>query len=52
MARSKLVVEGAAAAPIAALLAGLVDAKPRATVVCVVSGGNLDLERLRGQVWN
>ena len=52
MARCKLVVEGAAAAPLAALLHGLVDAEPGATVVCVLSGGNVDLERLRGQVWN
>jgi threonine dehydratase len=52
MARCKLVVEGAAAAPIAALLAGAVDAEPGAKVVCVVSGGNVDLERLRGHVLN
>jgi threonine dehydratase len=52
MARCKLVVEGAAAAPIAALLAGLVETKPGETVVCVVSGGNVDLERLRGEVLN
>jgi threonine dehydratase len=52
MARCKLVVEGAAAAPIAALLAGTVDANAGETVVCVISGGNVDLERLRGQVLN
>ena len=52
MSRCKLVVEGAAAAPVAALLDGLVDAEPGATVVCVISGGNVDLERLRGQIWN
>ena len=52
MSRCKLVVEGAAAAPVAALLAGLVEAPPGAKVVCVLSGGNVDLERLRGQVWN
>jgi len=52
MSRCKLVVEGAAAAPVAALLDGLVDAEPGATVVCVISGGNVDLERMRGQVWN
>ncbi len=52
MSRCKLVVEGAAAAPVAALLNGLIDAEPGATVVCVISGGNVDLERLRGQVWN
>jgi threonine dehydratase len=52
MARCKLVVEGAAAAPIAALLAGAVQAEPDAKVVCVISGGNVDLERLRGAVLN
>ena len=52
MSRCKLVVEGAAAAPVAALLNGLIDAAPGANVVCVFSGGNVDLERLRGQVWN
>ena len=52
MSRCKLVVEGAAAAPVAALLNGLVAAEPGATVVCVLSGGNVDLERLRDQVWN
>ena len=52
MSRCKLVVEGAAAAPVAALLAGLVEAEPGATVVCVLSGGNVDLERLRGEILN
>ena len=52
LARCKLVVEGAAAAPVAALLHGLIDAEPGETVVCVLSGGNVDLERLRGEVWN
>jgi threonine dehydratase len=52
MARCKLVVEGAAAAPIAALLAGAVEAEPGSKVVCVISGGNVDLERLRGHVLN
>jgi threonine dehydratase len=52
MTRCKLVVEGAAAAPVAALLHGLVEAPPGARVVCVLSGGNVDLERLRGEVWN
>jgi threonine dehydratase len=52
MARCKLVVEGAAAAPIAALLAGAVPAQPGDAVVCVLSGGNVDLDRLRGAVLN
>ena len=52
MSRCKLVPEGAAAAPIAALLAGMVDVPPDTRVVCVVSGGNLDLEMLRGRTLN
>ena len=52
MERCKLVVEGAAAAPVAALLNGLV-AAPRGTRVAVVlSGGNLNLDPLRGVRWN
>ena len=52
LARTKVVVEGAAAAPVAALLNGLVEAPPGAKVVAVLSGGNLDLEQLRGLTWN
>jgi threonine dehydratase len=52
MSRSKLVVEGAAAAPVAALLHGLVRAPRGAKVVGVLSGGNVDLEQLRGLKWN
>ena len=52
LTRTKIVVEGAAAAPVAALLNGKVDAPPGSKVVCVISGGNLDLERLRTQTWN
>jgi threonine dehydratase len=52
MARTKIVVEGAAAAPVAALLNGLVEAEPGETVVCVLSGGNLKLDPLRGLSWN
>jgi threonine dehydratase len=48
----KVVVEGAAAAPVAALLNGLVDAPPGTKVVCVLSGGNVDLEQLRTLSWN
>ena len=48
----KLVVEGAAAAPVAALLNGLIDAPPGAKVVCVLSGGNVDLDQLKGMKWN
>ncbi len=52
MARAKLVVEGAAAAPVAALLHGLVPAPPGARVACVLSGGNVNLDQLRGLSWN
>jgi len=52
MTRAKLVVEGAAAAPVGALLHRLVDAQPGSKVVCVLSGGNLDVEQLRGLRWN
>ena len=52
MARCKLVVEGAAAAPVAALLHGLVRAPRGAKVVCVLSGGNVNLDQLRGLQWN
>jgi threonine dehydratase len=49
---TKLVVEGAAAAPVAALLNGLIEAPRGARVVAVLSGGNVNLERLRGMKWN
>lgn len=52
LARTKIVVEGAAAAPVAALLNGLVEAEPGETVVCVLSGGNLKLDQLGGLSWN
>jgi len=52
MSRCKLVVEGAAAAPVAALLNGLVKAPGGSKVVCVLSGGNVDLDQLRGRAWN
>lgn len=48
----KLVVEGAGAASVAALLHGLVDAPRGAKVVAILSGGNVNLERLRGLKWN
>jgi threonine dehydratase len=52
MERAKLVAEGAAAAPVGALLQGLVKAPAGAKVVAVLSGGNLDTEQLRGLSWN
>jgi threonine dehydratase len=52
MHHAKLVVEGAAAAPVGALLKGMIQAPAGAKVVCVLSGGNVDLEQLRGRRWN
>ena len=46
MAHCKLVVEGAAAAPVAALLHEKVKAPAGSSVVCVLSGGNLNLDQL------
>ena len=42
MERGKLVVEGAGAVGVAALLGGQVPAAPRGTTVAVLSGGNVD----------
>lgn len=52
MERLKLVAEGAAAAPIAALLHGMVSAPAGAKIGCVLSGGNLDLTELKSLNWN
>jgi threonine dehydratase len=52
MERCKLVVEGAAAAPVAALLHGLVKLPAGSRVAAVLSGGNLNLDQLRGLKWN
>jgi threonine dehydratase len=52
MERCKLVVEGAAAAPVAALLAGLVKLPAGSRVAAVLSGGNVNLDQLRGLKWN
>jgi threonine dehydratase len=52
MGAMKVVPEGAAAAPIAALLKGLVKAKLGTKVACVMSGGNVNLDQLRGLRWN
>jgi threonine dehydratase len=50
LTRAKLVVEGAGAAAVAALLAGRLDLPPGAVVVAIVSGGNIDPERLAAAV--
>jgi threonine dehydratase len=52
MERCKLVVEGAAAAPVAALLQGLVRLPAGSRVAVVLSGGNVNLDQLRGLRWN
>jgi threonine dehydratase len=52
MERCKLVVEGAAAAPVAALLNGLVKLPPKSRVAVILSGGNVNLSQLRGLNWN
>lgn len=52
MTRAKLVTEGAAASPVGALLQGLIRAKSGTRVVAVLSGGNLDVDQLRGLTWN
>ncbi len=46
--RAKVVVEPAAAASVAALLTGAVSVEPGATVVALLGGGNIDLDRLKG----
>jgi threonine dehydratase len=52
MSHAKLVVEGAAAAPVAALLDGVIRVPAGAKVVCVLSGGNVNLDQIRGLRWN
>jgi len=52
MERCKLVVEGAAAAPVAALLHGLVRMPAGSRVAAALSGGNVNLDPLRGLAWN
>jgi hypothetical protein len=44
--------EGAAAAPIAALLNGLVTGPAGSRVARVLSGGNVNLDQLKGLRWN
>jgi threonine dehydratase len=52
MERCKLVLEGAAAAPVGALLNGLVKLPKGSKVCAVISGGNVNLDQLRGLRWN
>jgi threonine dehydratase len=52
MSHCKLVIEGAAAAPVQALRRGLITAPKGATVVCVLSGGNVNLDPLKSARFN
>ena len=52
MSHAKLVVEGAAAAPVAALLQGIVKVPAGSKVALVLSGGNVNLDQFRGMKWN
>ncbi|MCW5770604.1 MAG: pyridoxal-phosphate dependent enzyme [Rhodospirillaceae bacterium] len=47
LSRMKLLAEGAGAASLAGLLTGTMKLPPRSKVVCVLSGGNIDPERLK-----
>ncbi len=47
LSRLKLVIEGAAAATLAAVRKGAIHAPPRSRVVCVLSGGNLDTDQFK-----
>jgi threonine dehydratase len=48
MSRAKQVVEPAAAAPLAALLTGKTGTAHVTNTVAILSGGNIDLDRLKG----
>jgi len=52
MAHAKLVAEGAAAATVGALLQELIDAPAGSRIACVLSGGNVNLDQLKGLRWN
>jgi threonine dehydratase len=52
MERCKVVPEAAAAASVAALLHGQIKMPAGSRVVAVLSGGNLNLDQLRGLRWN
>jgi threonine dehydratase len=52
MERCKLVVEGAAAAGVGALMHDLVKLPKGSKVAVVLSGGNLNLDQVRGLRWN
>jgi threonine dehydratase len=47
LSRCKLLAEGAGAASVAALINARVQLRLKSRVCCVISGGNLDLTRLK-----
>ena len=49
---AKVVPEGAAASTVGALLHGLIKAPKGSRVVAVLSGGNVNLDQLKGLRWN
>ena len=51
LTRAKLYVEGSGAAAVAALVARKIGLPPGARVVAIVSGGNVDLEKIAALVW-
>ena len=52
MHHMKLVPEGAAASTVGAMLHGLVKAPEGSKVVAILSGGNVNLDQLKGLRWN
>jgi threonine dehydratase len=52
MSHAKVVVEGAAAAPVGAHHHGQVENPSGSRVALVLSGGNVNLDQLRGLKWN
>lgn len=52
MHHMKLVPEGAAASPVGALLHGLIKVPSGSRVCVVLSGGNVNLDQLKGLRWN
>ena len=52
MSHVKVVPEGAAAATVGVLLQDLIHLPPGTRVACVLSGGNVNLEKLKGLSWN
>jgi threonine dehydratase len=45
--RCKVLAEPAAASTLAGLLSGKIKVEPGSTVICALSGGNIDLERVK-----